>query len=75
MKNVVFIVNLEEEQKPGRSYPYEHSVKSWKTWCAKNNSELVVLDERIHQEDFMNANWHKIFVFELLDSSGLVFSK
>lgn len=71
MKNIVFIVNLKEEQKPGRSYPYEHSVKSWKTWCDKNDSELVVLEERIHQEDFMNANWHKIFVFELLDSSGL----
>ena len=32
MKNVVFIVNLTEEKKPNRTYPYQYSVKSWKIW-------------------------------------------
>ena len=75
MKNVVFIVNLSEELKPNRTNPYQYSVKSWKTWCEKNNCELVVLDERIHPESFMNANWHKIFALQLLDSSDIDYNQ
>ena len=31
-KNVVFIVNIKEEKRLGRSQGYEYSVKSWKKW-------------------------------------------
>ena len=70
-KNVIFIVNLSETKKQGRNYPYKFSVKSWKTWCDKNNCELFVLTERIYPEEYMNANWHKLFVFQLLENSGI----
>ena len=70
-KNIVFIVNLPEEKKQGRSHPYQYSVESWKKWCNKNNCELFVLKDRIYPEDFMNANWHKLFIFQLLDNSGI----
>jgi hypothetical protein len=75
MKNVVFIVNLPEEKKPNRTYPYQYSVKSWKIWCENNDCRLVVLDERIYPESFMNANWHKIFAFQLLDNSGIDYNQ
>ena len=71
MKNIVFIVNLSETKKPGRNTPYQYSVKSWKQWCVKNNSELFVLTDRIYPEDYMNANWHKLFVFQLLESNDI----
>jgi len=71
MKNVVFIVNLPESKKQGRNTPYHHSVDSWKKWCDKNNHLLFVLDQRIHEENFMNANWHKIYALELLDANEI----
>ena len=74
-KNVVFIVNLSETNKQGRNKPYKFSVDSWKIWCDKNNCELFVLTERIYQEDYMNANWHKIFIFQLLDSSDIDYNQ
>ena len=67
MKNVVFIVNLKDVKKPNRSNPYQYSINSWKSWCDKNNCELMVLEDRIYEENFMNANWHKLFIFKLLD--------
>ena len=67
MKNIVFIVNLKDIKKPNRSNPYQYSINSWKAWCDKNNCELMVLEDRIYEENFMNANWHKLFIFKLLD--------
>ena len=67
MKNVVFIVNLKDIKKPNRSNPYQYSIQSWKAWCDKNNCELMVLEDRIYEENIMNANWHKLFIFKLLD--------
>ena len=66
MNNIVFIVNLSENKKINRNAPYQFSVDSWKNWCDKNKTQLVVLDERIYPEEYMNANWHKLFVFQLL---------
>jgi len=70
-KNVVFIVNLTETKKYGRNQPYKFSADSWKLWCDKNDCELFVLTERIYPEDYMNANWHKLFVFQLLESNDI----
>ena len=78
-KNVVFIVNLQEEYHKGqydpsrreRSIPFEYSIKSWQYWCDKNDHELFVLTERIHDGTYMNANWHKAYVFELLEANDI----
>ena len=70
-KNVVFIVNLEETKKQGRNTPYHLSVKSWDVWCKKNDVELFVLTERVYPEEYMNANWHKIFALNLLDANDI----
>ena len=69
MKNIVFIVNIGGELE--RSKPYKYSVKSWAKWCEKNNCELVTLTERIYDKSVMNLNWHKIFVYDLLENEGL----
>lgn len=70
-KNIVFIVNLPETKKQGRNQPYQLSVDSWKGWCDKNGHELFVLTERIYDESFMNANWHKLFVYQLLEANDI----
>jgi len=71
MKNVVFIVNLQETKKQGRNTPYTLSVDSWSLWCKRNNCELFVLQDRIYDETYMNANWHKLFAFQLLEANGI----
>ena len=70
-KNIVFLVCLTETKKQGRNLPYKYSVESWSKWCDKNDCELFVLTERIYPEDYMNANWHKSFVFQLLESNDI----
>ena len=70
-KNVVFIVNIKNKANVSRSLPYTYSVKSWKNWCEKNDCELFVLKERIYENDIMNPNWHKLFVFDLLENEGI----
>jgi hypothetical protein len=74
-KNIVFIVNLPEDKKQGRDKPYQFSVDSWSRWCKNNNCELFVLTERIYDENFMNANWHKLFVFQLLESNDISYDQ
>ena len=75
MSNIVFIVNLPETKKANRNRPYQLSVDSWKHWCDENECQLVVLEERIYPEDYMNANWHKLFVFQLLEESGISYDQ
>jgi len=74
-KNIVFIVNLPETKKQGRSQPYQYAIDSWTVWCKKNNCELFVLTERIYPESYMNANWHKLFVFQLLDANDISYDQ
>ena len=62
MKNVVFMVNLPENKKQGRNVPYHHSVQSWQKWCDNNDALLFVLDQRIHEENYMNANLSLIHI-------------
>ena len=50
MKNIVFIVSFELDQR-ARDQGYQWSIRSWKNWCEKNDAELVVLDEN---EYFVN---------------------
>ena len=74
-KNIVFIVNLPEQKKQGRNEPYQYSVESWSNWCKKNDCELFVLTDRIYPETYMNANWHKLFVFQLLDANNIKYDQ
>ena len=74
--NIVFIVNIKEkDDKKDRSIPYHYSVKSWAKWCKKNNHQLFVLEERIYPKEIMNANWHKLFAFDLLEANEIPYDQ
>jgi lipopolysaccharide biosynthesis glycosyltransferase len=75
MKNVVFMVNISESKKPGRTTPYEFSIKSWKHYCKRHNLSFMLLEERIVDETQMNANWHKLYALQLLESSEVEYDK
>lgn len=69
------MVNLPESKKPGRNSPYEYSVASWKQYCKRHDLKFLMLDQRIQDEQYMNANWHKIFVFKLLEANEIPYDK
>ena len=78
-KNIVFIVDLEETyhqgiietKKRNRRLPFQHGINTWKHWTKKNNVELFILTQRVHDELYMNANWHKTYVFDLLEANKI----
>ena len=71
MGNVVFMVNIKNESVPTRVVPYEYSINSWRKWCDKNDCQLFVLDEYIFEPDYLRPNWYKLYVFDLLENSGI----
>ena len=75
MKNTIFKVNIEEENKKGRNEPYRLGVSSWKKWAIKNNCEVFVLTERVYPEEYMNANWHKSLALQLLDDNNIKYDQ
>jgi hypothetical protein len=74
-KNIVFIVNITDPDKASRSTPYHLSINSWKAWCDKNYCDLFILDQRIYPKEIMNANWHKIFVLDLLAANDIDYNQ
>jgi len=75
MDNVVYIINIETDRKPGRTTPYKYGIESWRIWCQKNNAKLVVLDQPILPYDDLRPNWHKVFIFDLLEQSNIDVNK
>tara|TARA_R100001443_G_scaffold106612_1_gene116076 strand:- start:644 stop:1423 length:780 start_codon:yes stop_codon:yes gene_type:complete len=74
-KNVVFIVSLDEKQKPGRSNPYKYGIDSWKKWCKDKGYEVFVLTDRVYEEEYMSANWHKTYALTLLENSKIDYNQ
>ena len=75
MSNVVFMVNIKNESVPTRVVPYEYSINSWRKWCDKNDCQLFVLDEYIFEPDYLRPNWYKLYVFDLLENSGIEYDQ
>ena len=75
MCNVIFMVNLIESKKMGRTLPYKYSIDSWKHYADKYNLEIYVLKERIHDETYMKATWHKLYALELLNNDSIEYNR
>ena len=68
MNNVVFQVNIKGHRVKKE---FEYSTQSWAKWCKKNNYSHFVLEEPIQNLEYMNANWHKFYIFEMLDNEDI----
>jgi len=71
MSNIIFMVNIKNESNVSRCLPYEYSIKSWRNWAKKNDCELFILDQYIFDPEYMKPNWYKLYVFDLLEDSGV----
>ncbi len=74
MKNIIYMVNIALDDR-SKTQGYEWSIKSWDRWAAKNNCELFVLDQPIYEVDIMKPQWHKLFVFDLLENDNVAYDQ
>tara|TARA_Y100001973_G_C5195380_1_gene333881 strand:+ start:215 stop:982 length:768 start_codon:yes stop_codon:yes gene_type:complete len=72
MNNVVFQVNIKGHRAKSE---FDLSTISWSKWCNKNNFNHFVLTEPILELEYMNANWHKFYVFKLLENEGIDYNQ
>jgi len=76
MKNVVFIPTVQgTDPKRLAEVAYDLSIKSWSNWCKKNNCELFVMQELIHDYEEMKITWQRYYVLELLENSGIEYDQ
>lgn len=71
MKDIIFIINVKNLDRPGRNDVYDLSIDSWKTWADKNNSEVFVLEEPLFPIPEMSPIIYRHYVFDLLDNSQI----
>jgi lipopolysaccharide biosynthesis glycosyltransferase len=69
MKNVVFIPNVDLGN--GRSTPYHYSVKSWQTWCDKNDTICVEWTDPIMDSDTFPIIMQREWVFDILEHNDI----
>ena len=72
MKNIVFIPKVKgTDEKRLREVAYDLSVKSWGHWCKKNDCELMVMEDLVHDYEEMKITWQRYHVLEMLENSGI----
>lgn len=64
-KNIVFISDIDN---PLTS---KYSIDSWGEWCKKNESELMILGEKVCN----NPEFNKFFVFDLLENQNIEYNQ
>ena len=73
--NIVFLTAITFPGQEHRSEPYEYGIKSWSTWCKKNNCELFVLDEPIFEPEYCKPNFYRYWAFDLLDANDIEYDQ
>ena len=58
-----------------RSVPYEYSVKSWKEWCKRNDTELFLLEDLLLPKEEMAICWQRYYLFDVLDANGIEYDQ
>ena len=72
MRNIVFIPSVQgTDPKRNAEVAYDLSILSWKKWCEKNDCELFVMNQLIHDYDEMKITWQRYYALQLLDNSNI----
>ena len=73
MKNVVFILDIKLDNT--KILQHEFSIKSWKSWCEKNNYELFVLNDLLFPIEKMGISWQKYYLFDIFNQNNVDFNQ
>jgi len=76
MKNIVFIPKVKgTDEKRLREVAYDLSVESWKRWCEKNDCQLFVMEDLVHDYEYMKITWQRYYLFDMLDNNGIEYDQ
>ena len=76
MKNIVFIPKVKgTDEKRLREVAYDLSVESWRRWCDKNDCQLVVMEDLVHDYEYMKITWQRYYLFDMLDGSNIEYDQ
>ena len=75
-KNIIFITaidipSMKQTRKDYDVSAYNYGIRSFKNWAKNNNSEVVILDELIHDHEEMKVNFQRYYVFDLLEQNNI----
>ena len=75
MSNIVFIPNIDlgksQERQESNTQVYQYSIDSWKSWCDKNDCELLVWEDLLYPIDYMKITWQRYYLFDILDGNNI----
>jgi hypothetical protein len=74
-RNIVFMTAISFPGQEYRSIPYTYGIRSWTSWCIKNNCDLFVLDTPIFHADYCKPNFYRYWAFDLLDANGIDYNQ
>ena len=66
---------IRDKNRIGRSGGYDWCIKSWETWCEKNDAELFVLEEPLYEPTFMSIAWQRYHLFKLLENNNIKYKQ
>ena len=76
MKNIVFIPVVKgSDPKRIAEVAYDLSVKSWSHWCKKNNCELFVMENLVHDYEEMKITWQRYYALDILDHNNIDYNQ
>ncbi len=75
MKNIIFIVNIPNSNRPNRDIMYNLSIDSWKHWAKKTGAEVIVLNEPVVDIQQMTPIIQRHYVFDILDHNEVEYDQ
>ncbi len=64
------MINIVHDER-SKHQGYNWSIESWKRYAKKYNHELIVLDERLFDIEYLKPQWYKIYILDLLEANNI----
>lgn len=76
MKNIVFIPAVKgSDPKRNAEVAYDLSIKSWSHFCKKNDCELFIMEDLVHDYDEMKITWQRYYALDILEHNNVEYDQ
>ena len=76
MKNIVFIPTVKgSDPKRNAEVSYDLSIKSWSYFCKKNNCDLFVMEDLVHDYEEMKITWQRYYALDILEHNNIEYDQ
>jgi len=68
MKNIIYTTAIDSDTSKIKNTDYsQYCIKSWSSWCKKNNVEFLIIDK--NQSNYKFPIWNQFNIFDLIGDS------